>query len=107
MLSDGLNWLSIILAGLTAVAWIKAASAKVQADRKPDESLRFGETIVIDGGDFGNAASGGIFVSDDGKWIDLPKTMRLQARWNATAAWLSAGTAATMALAEMAKKLSY
>jgi hypothetical protein len=46
--------------------------------------------IVIDGGTLSDNASGGIFVRSKSSWIDLPKTMEVQSRWNGWAAWFSA-----------------
>jgi hypothetical protein len=61
-------------------------------------------TITIDGGEFGDDASGGIFASSKSGWIDLQKTVEVQSRWNSHAAWFSAATALATASAEIAKK---
>jgi hypothetical protein len=102
--ADVFGWISIGFASLSAIAWIKSAKSKVMqvGESSLDSSSAVG-TIVIDGGRFSDDASGGIFLKSKSGWIDLPKTIEIQSRWNARAAWCSAATAAAMAFAELFK----
>src|SRR4051812_29707930 len=104
-LSDALTWLAILLAVLSAVSWIKAATSQVLSDRRVDADDRAPVgMIVLDGGHIGDPSTGGVFLKTKAGWIDLPDTMKLQSRWNAWAAWLSAATAIATALAQLALK---
>jgi hypothetical protein len=105
VISEMLNWLSVGLAGVTAWFWIKAATGNVaktggEYDKPPEHA----GTLVVDGGNFADPPSGGVFLATRSGWVNLPETMKIQASWNAWAAWASAATAGVQALAMLATR---